>query len=142
MREIVNDVGMRAIERTGRGIVAIAFFGNRCCHDGDLRIGKALKKTQPIRTRKQRLANAADDAGRGIHRSGHRRRAEEEAALELLSEPNRPTALLCFSDVFAIAAIGAGVAALVVTLRQPDSKETTIGSLKRSPTGGLLHYGL
>jgi DNA-binding LacI/PurR family transcriptional regulator len=31
----------------------------------------------------------------------------EEAALELLSKPDRPTALLCFSDVFAIGAINA-----------------------------------
>jgi DNA-binding LacI/PurR family transcriptional regulator len=31
----------------------------------------------------------------------------EEAALELLSRPDRPTALLCFSDVFAIGALNA-----------------------------------
>jgi hypothetical protein len=46
------------------------------------------------------------------------------------------------TDVLAIAAIGMGITALVVTLSQPDVKAPTTGSLKRSPTGGLLHYGL
>jgi hypothetical protein len=47
------------------------------------------------------------------------------------------------TDVLGIAALGMGIAALVVTVSQPEAaKAPTTGSLRRSPSGGLLHYGL
>jgi tetratricopeptide (TPR) repeat protein len=58
------------------------------------------------------------------------------------SAQSRMRSMTIVTDVLGIAAIGMGITALVVTLSQPDSKASTTGSLKRSPTGGLLHYGL
>ncbi|MBS2013873.1 MAG: PEGA domain-containing protein [Deltaproteobacteria bacterium] len=57
------------------------------------------------------------------------------------SAENRMRAFSVTTDVLGIAAIGVGVAALVVTLSRPDSPKTT-GKLTASPTGGLVNYGL
>lgn len=58
------------------------------------------------------------------------------------SSESRMRTFSVVTDVLALAAVGVGVAALVVTLSQPEAKSSVTGSLRRSPSGGLLRYGL
>src|SRR5450631_520380 len=60
VREVVNDVGMAEIEPPGRGIVAIALFGNRQRHDARGGGGETCTHLVPLVAQKQHLADAAD----------------------------------------------------------------------------------
>ena len=64
MREIVDDVGMREIERAGRGVVAVALLGHGQRDDVDARIGDAPHQRRRVGSGEERLAHRADHAQR------------------------------------------------------------------------------
>ena len=65
VREVMRDLRMGAIERAGRGIMAIALFGDGRGDNGDARIREARNKSLPIGPGVQSLAHASNHARHG-----------------------------------------------------------------------------
>ncbi len=61
LRQIADDLRMAEVEPTGRGLVAIALFGDRERHDPRLARRKSLPDPGVLRFLKQHFAHAADD---------------------------------------------------------------------------------